>query len=317
MIFFVYGFRSYFPCKQDLTRHPTACYNAAELKGLVFFMSYYEFIIKVTGPSRDTLIQRLTDAGCLGVVEQDDTITAYFPETVDIETITKDLSLLKALFEKSDKVQDLSFSRTLIPEQDWNESWKKGFTPLDVGERFTVLPPWEKKREGRINLVIDPGMAFGTGHHETTRSCLVLMEKYAGTRAKERFLDLGTGTGLLAIAASRLGYRHIAAIDTDPLAVDAARTNSALNQIDGLEIREGSIADLNETFDFIAANIISGVLVQLAPALAAHLKPGGIAVLSGILAGQENEVVEAMLQAGLKLLEQYRDGKWISLAIGH
>jgi len=278
-------------------------------------MSYYEFIIKIADPFRDTLIQRLTDEGCLGVIEKDETITAYFPETVEIGTITNDLLLIKALFDKSHKVQNLSFSHKLIPEQDWNESWKKGFTPLDVGERFTILPPWEKRHEGRLNLIIDPGMAFGTGHHETTRACLVLMEKYAGTGTKERFLDLGTGTGLLAIAASKLGYRHIVAIDTDPLAVDAARTNSVLNQIDSLEIREGSIEIQNETYDFIAANIISGVLVQVAPALAAHLKPAGIAVLSGILGGQENEVIKAMVQAGLKLLEQYRDGKWVSLVL--
>ena len=278
-------------------------------------MSYYEFIIKIAGPFKDALIQRLTDAGCLGVIEQDEAITAYFPETVDIGTITKDLSLLEALFDKSDMVQSFSFSHTLIPEQDWNESWKKGFTPLDVGERFTILPPWEKKREGRINLIIDPGMAFGTGHHETTRSCLVLMEKYDQKVAKEGFLDLGTGTGLLAIAAFRLGYRHVVAIDTDPLAVEAAKTNSALNRIDGLEIREGSIADLNETYDFIAANIISDVLVQIAPSLPAHLKPGGIAVLSGILRGQESEVIEAITRTGLKLLEQYRDGKWVSLVL--
>lgn len=278
-------------------------------------MSYYEFIIKIAGPFKDALIQRLTDAGCLGVIEQDEAITAYFPETVDIGTITKDLSLLEALFDKSDKFQSFSFSHALIPEQDWNESWKKGFTPLDVGKRFTILPPWEKKREGRINLIIDPGMAFGTGHHETTRSCLVLMEKYDQKVAKEGFLDLGTGTGLLAIAAFRLGYRHVVAIDTDPLAVEATKTNSALNRIDGLEIREGSIADLNETYDFIAANIISGVLVQIAPSLPAHLKPGGIAVLSGILRGQESEVIEAITRTGLKLLEQYRDGKWVSLVL--
>ncbi len=278
-------------------------------------MSYYEFIIKIADPFRDTLIQRLTDAGCLGVIEQDGTITAYFPETVDIGTITNDLSLLQALFDKSDSVQNLSFSHTLIPEQDWNESWKKGFTPLDAGERFTILPPWEKRREGRINLIIDPGMAFGTGHHETTRSSLVLMEKYAVMCAKERFLDLGAGTGLLAIAASRLGYRHIVAVDTDPLAIEATRKNIELNQATNVDIREGSIVEARGTFDCIAANIISSVLVQLAPALSSHLKPGGIAVLSGILTGQENEVIEATTPAGLKLLEQYRDGKWVSLVL--
>jgi ribosomal protein L11 methyltransferase len=278
-------------------------------------MSYHEFTVKIADPFRDTLIKRLMDAGCLGVIEQDETITAYFPETVDIGTITNDLSLLKALFDRSDKVQNFSFSHTLIPEQDWNESWKKGFTPLDVGERFTILPPWEKRREGRINLIIDPGMAFGTGHHETTRSSLVLMEKYAVMCAKERFLDLGAGTGLLAIAASRLGYRHIVAVDTDPLAIEATCKNVELNQVTNVDSREGSVVEAPGTFDCIAANIISGVLVQLAPALSPHLKPGGIAVLSGILRGQENEVINATTLAGLKLLEQYRDGKWVSLVL--
>ena len=280
-------------------------------------MSYYEFTIKIPDAFRDKLIQRLTDAGCLGVIEQDEAITAYFPETVDIGAITGDLSLLNTLLEKSGQVRGLFFSHALIPEQDWNESWKKGFLPIDVGERFTILPPWEKMRDGRINLVIDPGMAFGTGHHETTRSCLVLMDAYADAGAKERFLDLGTGTGLLAIAASRLGYRHIVAVDTDPLAVDATKTNCDLNQVDGIEIHEGSIADLHETYDFITANIISGVLVQITPSLPSHLKPGGIAVLSGILKGQENEVIEAITKAGLKLIEHYKDGKWVSLVIGH
>jgi ribosomal protein L11 methyltransferase len=117
----------------------------------------------------------------------------------------------------------MTIHHAVIPDEDWNRTWKAGFRPIDVGERFTILPPWEKKKNGRINLVIDPGMAFGTGHHETTRSCLVLMEKLSRPAAPEaRFLDLGAGTGLLAIAASRLGYRHVAAVDTDPLAIEAA-----------------------------------------------------------------------------------------------
>ncbi len=277
-------------------------------------MSYYEFIIKIADPFKDTLIQRLTDAGCLGVIEQDESITAYFPETIDISMITSDLSLLKALLEKSDQAHDLTFSHALIPEQDWNESWKKGFTPLDVGKQFTVLPPWEDKRSGRINLIIDPGMAFGTGHHETTRSCLVLMEKYVGKIAKKRFLDLGTGTGLLAIAASKLGYNHVVAIDTDPVAIEAARMNIKLNQVINIELREGSVVEAPGTFDCIVANIISGVLVFLAPGISSRLNPSGITVLSGILAEQGEEVASAFTQNGLKLIESMPDGKWVSLA---
>ncbi len=279
-------------------------------------MFYHELTIAIVAPLRDSLIRRLADAGCLGVIERDDAIIAYFPETIDIKTITNDLSLLIELLDKSGRTHGIAFTHTLIPEQDWNESWKKGFQPLDVGERFTILPPWEEKRNGRINLIIDPAMAFGTGHHETTRSCLALMEKYSAKSGKELFLDLGAGTGILAIAAACLGYQRVIALDTDPLAVEASQKNVELNQAGGVEIREGSIESLNETFDFIAANLISGVLVLLAPALAAHLNSGGIAVLSGILDGQDNEVTTAMAQAGLTLIEQYCDGKWISLAVG-
>ncbi len=278
-------------------------------------MPYYEFTIKVALPYRDSLINRLMHAGCLGVIDNEDSVIAYFPGNTNIETITDDLSILKALLEKSSQSDSLIFDYTSIPDQDWNETWKKGFEPIDVGEGFTILPPWEKKRQGRINIVIDPAMAFGTGHHETTRSCLVLIEKYAKKGGKERFLDLGMGTGILSIAASKLGYRTVIGVDTDQLAVDAARKNAELNKAEGVEIRSGSIASVNETFDFIAANLISGVLVLLARELARHLKPSGIAVLSGILAGQEDEVIKAMTAAGLSLIELFRDGKWISLAV--
>lgn len=280
-------------------------------------MSYYEFTIHILSPFKEALIRRLTAARCLGVIEQDEMMTAYFPETVDIKTIVHDLSLIKALLNASSGPESLTFTHSLIPEQDWNETWKKGFDPIDVAEHFTVLPPWEAPHKDRINLVIDPAMAFGTGHHETTRSCLELLDRYAPKVNKDRFLDLGTGTGILAIAAAKLGFRQVTGVDTDGLAVDAAKKNIELNHSGDIDIREGSIADLGEAYDFIAANIISGVLVALAPQLASHLKPGGIAVLSGILIGQDEEVIKAMAEAGLKLAERYIDGKWVSLVFSH
>ncbi len=277
-------------------------------------MAYHEFIITISEPFRDALIRRLTGSGCLGVIEQDEAITAYFPETVGLRSITDELSLLNTILTRSGQTE-LTFSHRVIPEQDWNETWKEGFHAIDVGERFTILPPWEEKKRGRMNIVIDPAMAFGTGHHGTTRSCLVLMERYAEQSGKEHFLDLGTGTGILAIAASLLGYRRIVAADTDPLAVDAAKTNCALNGIADLDIRLGGIDGLQESFDVIAANIISGVLVRLAPALAGRLKCGGTLLCSGILRGQEDEVIKAMQQQGLILIERYHDGKWVSLVL--
>ncbi len=278
-------------------------------------MAYYEFTITVPDTFKDTLIQRLSEAGCLGVIENDEALVAYFSKTCDLNTITNDLSLLKAILEKAGRTHKLTFDYILIPEQDWNESWKKGFQPVDAGAHFTIIPPWEKNREGRINLVIDPAMAFGTGHHETTRSCLVLMEKYAEKCGKGSFLDLGTGTGILAIAASKLGYGRVVGIDTDPLAVEAGLINIKINQVPDVEIREGSLSEIEDTYDVIAANLISGVLAQLSPAFSGRMNPGSIAILSGILIGQEDEVIAAMQHAGLRLIEQYRDGKWVSLVV--
>jgi ribosomal protein L11 methyltransferase len=279
-------------------------------------MAYHEVIIRIPAPFRDALIQRLTKAeSCLGVIEEDDSFKAFFPETADMTLIRNELSIMQSLLEKSGQKSALAVDFSIIAEQDWNESWKKGFVPINVGHRFTILPPWEQPQKGRLNLIIDPAMAFGTGHHETTRSCLVLIEKYAEKSSKASFLDLGTGTGILAIAAFKLGFHRIVAVDTDLLAVEAARKNAELNQAAGIDIRECSLAGLRETYDFIAANIISGVLELLAPSLAAHLKPGGVIILSGILGSQGDEVLSAMTQAGLRLLERYPDGKWISLAV--
>jgi ribosomal protein L11 methyltransferase len=278
-------------------------------------MAYHEFFITIEDVFADVVIKKLMDAGCLGVIEQDESLVAYFPESTDVGSIIRELSVFRALSDKAGHAHGLTFTHSLIQEQDWNESWKKGFQPLDVGTYFTILPPWEQKKENRINLIIDPGMAFGTGHHETTRSCLLLMERYADGTGKERFLDLGTGTGILAIAASKLGYHRILGIDTDPLAIEAAHKNCALNSVVNVEIRCGSLSKTDKEYNVIAANLISGVLIQLAPALSRHLKNGGIAFLSGILSGQEDEVIDAIKNAGLELIEKHPDGKWVSLVV--
>lgn len=280
-------------------------------------MAYYQLEIDVPPDSREHLIAFLSMKGSLGFMEDDARLTAYFAGTADIQSLLRELEIGNVLLNKAGLNPGVNVSVALLPDQDWNESWKKGFVPLDVGDHFTILPPWEKKREGRINLIIDPGMAFGTGHHETTRSCLVLMEKYDGRIAKDRFLDLGTGTGLLAIAASKLGYREILAVDTDPLATEATGMNVKLNGADNVEIREGSISEAAGDFDCIAANIISGVLIDLAPALAARIRPSGIAILSGILSEQVDEVIAAMNEAELRLREELPDDKWRSLVVSH
>jgi ribosomal protein L11 methyltransferase len=277
-------------------------------------MAYYEFTIRSSEHVREALIHRLTELGCLGALEQDDRFVAYFAGSIDINTITSELRLMQTILKKAEPAQDLTFEHALVPDEDWNESWKKGFVPIDVGRTFTILPPWEKPAGNRINLIIDPGMAFGTGHHETTRSCLLLMEKHSDLSANKSFLDIGTGTGILAIAASKIGFQRIIGVDTDPFAVEAARKNIELNKVKNVEIREGDIARVQGRFDLITANLFSTLLVRSASAISYHLNTRGIAILAGMLMGQQDEVIAEMEREGLSLAEQTSHGKWVTTA---
>lgn len=277
-------------------------------------MDYHQFTITISGPYREMLTRRLMELGSLGAVEHDASMTAYFPGSRDPGDILKELDLARSLLERLDAPVVMDVRHSLLPGADWNESWKKSFPPADAGERFTVIPPWIRHEGPRVPIIIEPGMAFGTGHHETTRSCIVLMERYAPSDGRGRFLDLGTGTGLLAIAAWKLGFREVAGVDTDPLAVEAARRNLALNQAEAVELYEGDISSVQGDFDMIAANLISGMLIELAKDMRERLRPGGVAVLAGILKAQEDEVIAAMHDAGLVCIGRLRDGKWVSLA---
>jgi len=280
-------------------------------------MRYHSITISAPLESRDAIMRMLSDRGSTGFLDHDDSFTAYFDATVPPAELSAELNTFKTVLRESGLAPDFSFSTDVIPETDWNEEWKKNFVPIDVGERFTIIPSWLENRTDRIPLIIDPGMVFGTGHHETTRTCLALMEKYAPQVSKTNFLDVGTGTGILAIAAARLGFPNVVGVDIDPMAVDAAARNMEANSFSRESIREGSIPDVEGEFDLIAANLLEEILVASAPDIAAHLKQDGIAVLSGMLEGQEVCVIEAMTVAGLKTVETVKDGRWVSVVMSH
>jgi ribosomal protein L11 methyltransferase len=280
-------------------------------------MQYHQFLITIPESYKDALADRLFTLGSLGMSEQGGTITVYFPETVDPKGIRRELEHITSLLQSITPPVSMTFRFSSLPDQDWNESWKKSFQPVSVGTRFTILPPWEQQNSERTPLIIDPGMAFGTGHHETTRSCLVLMERYAASVRMESFLDIGTGTGLLAIAASALGFKKVIGVDTDTVAIEAARKNIKLNRSDGIELFEGDLNATEGNYDMIAANLISGTLISLAGQISKRLEPSGVSIMSGILKGQENEVAAAAAKAGLRTVERLRDGKWVTLACRH
>ena len=278
-------------------------------------MTYVEIIVTTPEESRDAIISRMSEMGSTGFVEQDGGLIGYFnPERSPAE-ICDELNRFRAVLESSGLDASFSLSYTILPEKDWNETWKKNFIPIDVGDTLTIIPSWLQSATSRIPIIIDPGMVFGTGHHETTRTCLSLIEKIARVCSKRSFLDIGTGTGILAIGASRLEFEQVTAIDIDPLAVDAAQRNAALNGLTNIEVLEGTIQAVSGKFDLIAANLLVEILIEIAEKLSDRLEPGGRAILSGLLIGQENSVIEAMTSAGLTLQEKIIDGTWVSLVM--
>ncbi|MGC2063289.1 MAG: 50S ribosomal protein L11 methyltransferase [Thermodesulfovibrionales bacterium] len=276
-------------------------------------MTYYEVTITVPAESKDALVNRLTEMGCLGVTDLEEKIIAYFDGTCVVEVLKEGLYAFREVLKASGLDPDFAFECVNLPDKDWNEIWKKNIKPIDVAGIFLILPSWEKEQPDRINLVIDAGMVFGTGHHHTTQSCLLLIKRYMDHRAKERFLDVGTGTGILAICASKLGFREVVAVDIDPLAVEASPRNVSLNRLDNITIREGGITVAEGTYDFIAGNLLSEIIISIVPEIAARLKDSGTVLLSGIMLGQEDEVIARMEQAGLKCVEKVVADIWVSL----
>jgi ribosomal protein L11 methyltransferase len=200
-----------------------------------------------------------------------------------------------------------------VEGRDWLAEWKKGWRPVEVG-RFVVAPPWSEVEEapGRLVIRVEPGMAFGTGTHETTRLCLAAVEKHF--RGKS-FLDVGTGTGVLAIAAAKLRpAAHVEACDIDPLAVSVAEENARLNGVGGrIEFRVGTVEETTASADLVCANLTADVILPLLPALLGATC--GRLVLSGILDTQAAQVVARLLELGVGDYEMERDGEWVAFVV--
>lgn len=202
-----------------------------------------------------------------------------------------------------------------IAEADWAEAWKKRLDVLHIGRRIVIRPSWQDYVPAPEDVVIqlDPGMAFGTGLHPTTQMCLVALEELI--RPEAEVLDLGTGSGILAIAAAKLGAGHLLALDNDPAAVKAARDNVATNGVQGVvSVRCGSLAEASGRYDLVMVNILARVIVEMMQEeLATRVRPGGNLIATGILAGQEPEVIAAMEGKGLTLAERQQRDDWICL----
>ena len=206
----------------------------------------------------------------------------------------------------------------VVHEADWAEAWKEHFPVLRVGRRLVIRPTWREHDPLPDDVVValDPGMAFGTGLHPTTRLCLAALERLADgdELAGARVLDVGCGSGILAIAAVRLGAAEALGVDTDPIAVDATLANAGRNDLaERIAAREGSLPTGEAAFPVILANLIAGVLVPLAPLLRAELADGGTLIASGIFVDREAEVAAAFRSAGLAVTARDVEGDWVAL----
>lgn len=247
-------------------------------------------------------------------------IKAYLP--ADRDPAPHMLELEAFLSELSVRHPEASFGKPVLSavnSEDWSSSWKVHFKPLRVGKHLLIVPTWEEAEQlpGDLVLRIDPGMAFGTGGHETTRLCLELLEQameQSNLIAAPSLLDLGTGSGILAMAASLLGAGRILALDIDPDAVDVARENLALNQLsERIECGTVPLESLTERFDIILANILAEELVRLAPYLTERLNPGGVLILSGILAEKEPLVRMGFDAQPLRYCRTATAGEWVAM----
>lgn len=210
-------------------------------------------------------------------------------------------------------------SLTRVRREDWSESWKKHFKPLGVGARLLVRPSWSRRkaRPGQALVVLDPGLSFGTGQHPTTAFCLEQLVARRRPGQAQSLLDVGTGSGILAIAAAKLGYREVAALEVDPEAVRIARANARVNGVlDRVRIQRQDFRraarDSRKGYSVVCANLVSNLLIEERERLASHVERGGLLVLAGILATEFAGVRKSYENAGFKLVASRQEKEWRS-----
>ncbi len=264
----------------------------------------------------------LIEHGATGIEELERDLTwerlrTYFPkdekEKKILDALRQYLKSLEKIFPGIPRAQIRTAS---LPEQDWGENWKRFFKPVQVTPRFVVKPPWSKIRlkKGQISIDITPGMAFGTGTHATTILCIQALEASLKKKGLS-VLDVGTGSGILAIIAAKLGAKEVWGMDIDGVAVENARENVKKNRVSGIvRIRKGSFGGFEKRFDVTAANIDLRSLRRMRKPLLNHLKKGGLLILSGILEKDEERIRDHYLETGLlRWINVAQKEEWICL----
>lgn len=239
-------------------------------------------------------------------------VKGYFAEEDNIPEI---LDYMKAkvqeIRELGIDVGEGTVEAVKIYEEDWANNWKKYFKPSKIGEKIVVKPVWEEYQEniGDLVITLDPGMAFGTGEHETTRMCIKALEKYV--KRDSTVFDVGCGSGILAIAAAKLGAKKAIGVDLDPVAVESAKENISLNNIENIEVLYGNLLDVVDgKADIVVANILAEIVCILTEDVSKAINKGGYFISSGIIHDRVDMVTKKLTECGFEVISVNKDGEW-------
>ncbi|MBU3090718.1 50S ribosomal protein L11 methyltransferase [Clostridium sp. CF011] len=256
----------------------------------------------------------------------------YFDETI---IDTKSGVVIKGYYKKDEKfekhLEDIKAGVNNLPkcgldkgvgsvtaekvnEEDWENNWKKYYKPIKVGEKIVIKPIWEEynKKTDEIIVELDPGMAFGTGSHETTRMCIKALERHVD--ANSTVFDIGTGSGILAIAAAKLGAKKVIGVDLDPVAVDSAKQNVSYNDIGNIEILYGDLMEVVKgKANIVIANIMADIIIFLTQQVKAFIVEGGYFISSGIILSKKDDVINKLTECGFKIEEINIEGEWVCI----
>ncbi|WP_425446119.1 50S ribosomal protein L11 methyltransferase [Dethiothermospora halolimnae] len=243
-------------------------------------------------------------------------VKGYFPESEDL------IDKIELIRQNVEKIPQYNLDKGLgevttseVYEEDWAHSWKKYYKPKKIGEKVVVKPTWEEynKKEDELIIELDPGMAFGTGTHETTILCIQQLEKHI--KNKDKVFDVGCGTGILSIAGAKLGAHNVIGIDLDEVSINVSNENIKLNNVDDIvEIRHGNLLDVvNEKADIIVANIIAEIIVELVKDIPRFLEDDGLFIASGIILEKIDLVKEALAKENMDILQVETKGEWASI----
>jgi len=310
-------------------------------------MNWVEFIVHTTTSGADSVSSVLIDLGATGTMTEDRAdipdpakpngiweiidpkLLESMPEDVLVHAWFEDddqlgtkynslLNHLKSVREKNPGYGALTVETKSIGDEDWGESWKRFYHPLRAGNHLVIKPSWETydAKPGDKIIQLDPGMAFGSGYHDTTVLCLSMLEK--NIRPGDKVIDVGTGSGILAIGAAMCGAKDVLAIDIDPYAIQTAAQNIEINGVGNtVRIQQGDLLDhVEESCRICVANIIADVIIGFAKPLMKHIQPGGLFICSGIVAEREAEVLSALESAGYQVIEIRRTEEWVAICSG-